>query len=83
MPFSQPSTASLTISTVYPERLLIYNAGTGKTTYIAFTKLGTVVFFAFGCLVIAPRLHADPDSPWWAAPAGAYFQSLLLSLTSP
>lgn len=57
---------------VFPERLLIYNAGTGKTTWVAFTKLGTIVLFAFGCLVIAPRLHYHPDTPWWAAPAGTF-----------
>ncbi|OMP81651.1 hypothetical protein BK809_0002644, partial [Diplodia seriata] len=67
---------------VFPERLLIYNAGTGKTTWIAFTKLGTVVFFAFGCLVIAPRLHAHPDSPWWAAPAAILLTPLPLIITA-
>ncbi|KAH7058842.1 hypothetical protein B0J12DRAFT_651717 [Macrophomina phaseolina] len=66
----------------FPERLLIYNAGTGKTTWIAFTKLSTVVFFAFGCLVIAPRLHAHPESPWWAAPAAILLTPLPLLLTT-
>lgn len=66
----------------FPERLLIYNAGTGKTTWIAFSKLSTVVFFAFGCLVIAPRLHAHPEAPWWAAPATILLTPLPLLLTA-
>ncbi|KAF4540878.1 60s ribosomal protein l6-1 [Lasiodiplodia theobromae] len=67
---------------LFPERLLIYNAGTGKTTWVAFTKLGTIVLFAFGCLVIAPRLHYHPDTPWWAAPAAILLAPVPLLLTT-
>ncbi|GME41450.1 hypothetical protein GTA08_BOTSDO12804 [Neofusicoccum parvum] len=77
-----PKEFTSTKKPLYPERLLIYNAGTGKTTWIAFTKLGTIIFFAFGCLVIAPRLHAHPESPWWAAPAAIALTPLPLLITA-
>ena len=55
---------------MYPERLLVYHVGTGKTTIIGFIKVSTILAFAVACLVAAPAFYNDPASPWWAPPAG-------------
>ncbi|KAL2180504.1 uncharacterized protein P884DRAFT_255677 [Thermothelomyces heterothallicus CBS 202.75] len=39
---------------VYPERLLIYHAGTGKTTFLACLKLTTLFVFGFFDMIVAP-----------------------------
>ncbi|KAF2140941.1 uncharacterized protein K452DRAFT_359363 [Aplosporella prunicola CBS 121167] len=62
---------------VYPERLLIYNAGAGRTAYIGFFKLVTIFIFAGGCLIVAPAVYYDPNSAPWKMPA------VLLASTIP
>ncbi|KAI9651462.1 MAG: hypothetical protein M1829_002810 [Trizodia sp. TS-e1964] len=42
--------------TGYPERLLIYHAGTAKTVFIGCLKVTTIFLFAFSSLVVAPKL---------------------------
>ncbi|KAA6410102.1 MAG: hypothetical protein FRX48_05521 [Lasallia pustulata] len=51
----------------YPERLLIYHAGTGKTVFIGCLKLTTIFLFSFSCLILAPSFYYAPDKPNWAA----------------
>ncbi|KAL2158031.1 hypothetical protein VTH06DRAFT_4841 [Thermothelomyces fergusii] len=38
----------------YPERLLIYHAGTGKTTFLACLKLTTLFVFGFFDMIVVP-----------------------------
>ena len=57
---------------VYPERLLIYHAGTGKTVFIGCLKITTIFLFSFSCLVIAPSFYYDPQEPSWIAAAGLF-----------
>lgn len=37
-----------------PERLIIYHAGTGRTTFLAMIKITTLFVGAFFCLIVAP-----------------------------
>ncbi|RYP43941.1 hypothetical protein DL768_009538 [Monosporascus sp. mg162] len=41
-------------ATAYPERLCIYHAGTGRTTFLACLKLSTLFIFAFFGFVVTP-----------------------------
>ncbi|KAH7156557.1 hypothetical protein EDB81DRAFT_757004 [Dactylonectria macrodidyma] len=43
----------------FPERLIIYHAGTGRTTFLAMVKVTTLFMGAFFCLVIAPAYIKD------------------------
>lgn len=54
----------------YPERVLIYNAGTGKAVFIGCLKLTTIFLFSFSCLIVAPAFYRAPDYPNWAPAAG-------------
>jgi len=54
---------------VYPARLLIYNAGTLKNATVGFLKIGTILFFAFSCIYIAPSVYMNPEAPPWSTPA--------------
>lgn len=40
--------------TLYPERLLVYHAGTGKTVFLGCLKVTTVFLFIFSTLFLAP-----------------------------
>ena len=61
---------NLTTQIAYPERVLIYNAGTGKTVFIGCLKLTTILLFSFSCLIVAPSFYKAPDYPNWTAAAG-------------
>jgi len=51
----------------YPERILIYHAGTGRTVLIGCLKVTTIFIFSFFCLVVAPaHWYADHEPPWVA-----------------
>ncbi|MCJ1471948.1 hypothetical protein MMC13_000590 [Lambiella insularis] len=63
--------ALLTVCRVYPERLLIYHAGIGRTVFLGSTKITTLFLFAFSTLFIAPAYYFSPDEPNWAAVAVA------------
>ncbi|KAJ9644062.1 hypothetical protein H2201_007778 [Coniosporium apollinis] len=54
---------------VFPERLLIYNAGTIKTAYISITKIACFAVFAGSCILLAPIYYYDPASPAWVPAA--------------
>ena len=53
------------MATVYPERLLIYHAGTFKTTIVGSFKLFTIIAFVFCSVGVAPVLHRNVDIPNW------------------
>lgn len=54
----------------YPERLLIYHAGTGRTVFIGCLKVTTIFVFGFFSLVAAPSHFYAPDEPLWVAAVG-------------
>lgn len=62
--------AGLPLTSGYPERLLIYHAGTGKTVFVGCLKLTTIFLFSFSCLFVAPSLYYAPDVPNWAPALG-------------
>ncbi|KAF2235294.1 hypothetical protein EV356DRAFT_122561 [Viridothelium virens] len=73
--------------TVYPERLLVYHVGVGKTALVGCIKVSTIMAFAFACLVVAPSFYNDPASPSWAPAAviamGAFPMIFVASVSAP
>ncbi|CAK7232971.1 hypothetical protein SCUCBS95973_008438 [Sporothrix curviconia] len=47
-----------------PERLLIYHAGTGRTTFLACLKVTTLFGLAFFAFLVAPA-YIIAEKPWW------------------
>ncbi|KZF26248.1 hypothetical protein L228DRAFT_242688 [Xylona heveae TC161] len=47
----------------YPERLLIYHSGTGKSVFIGCLKVTTIFIFGFSTLIIGPMCFQAPDVP--------------------
>ncbi|KPM45966.1 hypothetical protein AK830_g670 [Neonectria ditissima] len=47
-----------------PERLIIYHAGTGRTTFLAMVKVTTLFLGAFFCFVVAPG-YVKAEKPVW------------------
>lgn len=58
----------------FPERLIIYHAGTGRIMYLAILKLTTIFLSALFCGVIVPA-YISSDKAWWQT-AGRKFPSL-------
>ena len=55
---------------VFPERLLIYHAGTGRSVFLGCLRVTTIFVFAFFTLVVAPtHLYAE-NEPLWITGAG-------------
>ncbi|KAE9366504.1 hypothetical protein N431DRAFT_471555 [Stipitochalara longipes BDJ] len=53
--------------TSYPERLLVYHAGTGRTVFLGCLKVTTIFIFSFFTLVVAPsHFFAEAEPPWVA-----------------
>ncbi|CAL3970340.1 unnamed protein product [Diplocarpon coronariae] len=52
----------------FPERLIIYHAGTGRTVFLGCLKVTTIFICAFFCAVMAPT-HFCADEPKWVAAA--------------
>lgn len=61
----------LTISAALPERLIIYHAGTGRTTFLAMVKVTTLFIGCFFCFVVAPG-YIKAEKPVWET-AGSMF----------
>jgi hypothetical protein len=59
----------------YPERLLIYNAGMGRTVFIGSLKVTTIFVFGFFSLVVAPGYYYTPDAPAGIASLGMLIDS--------
>jgi hypothetical protein len=57
------------VLTVYPERLLIWNAGLGKTAFVGWQKVTSVLVFGAACLFYAPRyVIIEEEANWKALP---------------
>ncbi|ATZ46540.1 hypothetical protein BCIN_01g11180 [Botrytis cinerea B05.10] len=71
----------------YPERLLIYHSGTGRTVFLGCLKVTTIFIFVFFTLVVAPAHYYAEDEPEWVAPAvllsGAVPVVFVAYITSP
>ncbi|OIW24092.1 hypothetical protein CONLIGDRAFT_624444 [Coniochaeta ligniaria NRRL 30616] len=63
----------------YPEHLVIYHAGTGRTTFLACLKLTTIFIFVFFGLVVTPA-YVKSDHPLWQA-GGVFLCGLIPLLT--
>ena len=58
--------------TVYPERLLVYHGGTGRTVFAGCLKVTTIFIFSAFALFVAPtHFYAEAEPPW-VAPAGMF-----------
>lgn len=55
---------------VFPERVLVYHAGTGRTVFLGCLKVTTIFIFVFFTFVVAPTHLKAEDEPLWVAPAG-------------
>jgi hypothetical protein len=55
---------------VFPERLLIYHAGTGRSVFLGCLRVTTIFVFAFFSLVVAPTHFYAEDEPLWIAGSG-------------
>ncbi|EKD17134.1 uncharacterized protein L3040_005354 [Drepanopeziza brunnea f. sp. 'multigermtubi'] len=51
----------------FPERLLIYHAGTPRTVFLGCTKVTTIFLCIFFCTVMAPTHFHGEESNWVAA----------------
>jgi hypothetical protein len=72
-------------TTVYPERLLIWNAGTAKTAFVGWQKVTSVLVFGVACLFYAPRYVAiEGEANWKVIPGNSYKHdgAYALNLTS-
>ncbi|TGO85919.1 hypothetical protein BPOR_0351g00020 [Botrytis porri] len=71
----------------YPERLLIYHSGTGRTVFLGCLKVTTIFIFVFFTLIVAPAHYYAEDEPEWVAPAvllsGAVPVVFVAYITSP
>jgi hypothetical protein len=46
--------SDIKVSIVFPEKLVIYHAGSGRVVFLAFLKLTTIFVCAFFCAVVVP-----------------------------
>lgn len=58
------------MSAEIPERLIIYHAGTGRTTFLAMLKLTSIFIGAFFTFVVVPG-YVKSDKPWPETAGGA------------
>lgn len=72
MNFSSPRPIADESKTAYPERLLVYHAGTGKTVFLGCLKVTTIFIFFFFSLIVAPAHWQSADEPAWVAPLGRF-----------
>ncbi|TVY38474.1 hypothetical protein LOCC1_G006447 [Lachnellula occidentalis] len=50
---------------IFPERLLVYHAGTGRTAFLGSLKVTTIFIATFFCAVLAPTyFYAEDEPPW-------------------
>ena len=59
----------LTLTLELPERLIIYHAGTGRTTFMAMLKITTLFMGAFFCFIVAPS-YIKAGKPEWSTASG-------------
>ncbi|CAG8950967.1 hypothetical protein HYFRA_00006364 [Hymenoscyphus fraxineus] len=66
---SKPKAKAGSWEKVFPERLIIYHAGTFQSTFVACANVTSIFVFGAFCGLIAPNLFLyDPDIPPWVAP---------------
>ncbi len=65
----------------YPERLVVYPAGTGRTVFLGWVKIATIFTFAFFGLVVSPRYLLAAE-PLWAAACACPLPPPLLLLSN-
>lgn len=63
------SRSVLTLKVELPEKLIIYHAGTGRTTFLAMVKITTLFIGAFFCFIVAPS-YIKADKPEWETASG-------------
>lgn len=71
---------------VYPERLLIYHAGTGRTVFLSFIKLSGIFLIIFTGLFVAPAYYFSPLEPTYLAfvyLAGSCIPLAIMTFTAP
>ncbi|KAL2061217.1 hypothetical protein VTL71DRAFT_7490 [Oculimacula yallundae] len=72
-----PAPKSAVKKTRFPERLLIYHAGTGRTVFLGCLKVTTVFICVFFCFVMAPtHFFAEGKESNWVA-AGVMLSGLI------
>ena len=54
----------------YPERLLVYHGGVGRTVFLGCLKVTTMVLFVASCSVLAPHFYSEDLAPRWMPVAG-------------
>jgi hypothetical protein len=69
--------SSYLTKTVYPERLIVYHAGTGRTVFLGCLKVTTIFIFSFFCLVVAPTHFFAEEEPKWVAAGGMFRHQFL------
>ncbi|KAB8336846.1 hypothetical protein FH972_021154 [Carpinus fangiana] len=88
IPNAKESPAPLSRTTeklVYPERLLIFHAGTGRTIFLSCTKLSGIFLVIFTGLFIAPAYYFSPLEPTYLAfvyMAGSCIPLALMTFTA-
>ena len=53
----------------YPERFLIYHAGTSNLVFLGCLKITTIFVFSVQYLFLIPAWFQAPDQPYWALAA--------------
>ncbi|TVY39932.1 hypothetical protein LSUB1_G005040 [Lachnellula subtilissima] len=62
---SQSSAGFFDHQELFPERLLVYHAGTGRTVFLGSLKVTTIFIATFFCAVLGPTyFYAENESPW-------------------
>jgi len=67
------NTKTLSLSdlvTAFPERLLVYHAGTGRTVFLGSLKVTTIFIATFFCAVLGPTYFYAEDQPPWVSVVG-------------
>lgn len=54
---------------VYPEHLVVYHAGRGRTVFIGCMKINAIFLCSFSCFALAPSFYYSPEWPNWTIPA--------------
>lgn len=67
---------------VYPQRLVIYHAGAGKTAFLACLKVTTILSLTFFGFVVTPAYLASGE-PLWKAAGGEFTRRVCLQVLGP
>jgi len=70
------------LTEVFPEKLLIYHAGTGRILFLAVLKLTTIAVSVLFLGVLAPSFYSD-DKPWYQTASRKFLSFVLRPLITP